>query len=317
MKYLVTGGCGFIGSHFINWIHKTESDAFILNIDHLDYCSDIDNVKDKDSSWYQFVQLDIKHFEKLHSTIKSFEPDFVVHFAAQSHVDNSFGNSLDFTLDNVYGTHCLFEALRLVNNTNPIQKIIHISTDECYGEVNLDSDPCDENSLLNPSNPYAASKAGAEFVVRSYILSFKLPIMILRMNNVFGENQYQEKVIPKFIFQILNDTPITIHGRGEARRCFIYVDNICSAIKMILEKGTLGQIYNVGSEDELSVMQIAELLSKKLKQPLKIEFVEDRIFNDKRYWINSDKIKKLGWKPEISFEDGLNKTIESWIKKIH
>lgn len=312
MKVLVTGGCGFIGSHFINWVHDLDAKISVANIDRIDYCSDTENVKNQSLEWYTHFKEDLKNFESICKILDQVKPDYVVHFAAQSHVDNSFGNSLSFTLDNVYGTHCLMEACRIVHTLHPIKKIIHISTDEVYGEVSDGDEGCHEKSLLNPTNPYASSKAAAEFIVRSYIHSFKMPIIITRGNNVFGPNQYPEKVIPKFINQLLNGEAVTIQGDGSARRNFIYVDNVSSAVWTIIEKGEINEIYNIGSSDEFSVKEIAQILSKQLNIELKIEYVQDRNFNDHRYSVNIDRLKSLGWDISVSFEEGLIKTIERW-----
>jgi dTDP-glucose 4,6-dehydratase len=315
-KLLVTGGCGFIGSHFINWVHERHPEIFICNIDRIDYCSAESNVTNQSQDRYQLQKIDLTNFESVNQVVQSFEPEAVVHFAAQSHVDNSFGNSLSFTMDNVYGTHCLIEACRLLHQRKPLTKFVHISTDEVYGEVEDTDEGCHEKSLLNPTNPYASSKAAAEFIVRSYIHSFKLPVVITRGNNVFGPNQYPEKVIPKFLCQLLKDQPVTVQGDGSARRNFIYVDNVSSAVWAILQEGKVNEIYNIGSTDEYSVREIAELLAAKLNTKLSIEMIEDRCFNDHRYSINCDKLISLGWTPSVSFEEGLEATIEAWRCKL-
>ena len=314
MRLLVTGGCGFIGSHFINWVHEHHPDVIVCNIDRIDYCSLESNVVDQSDDWYQLQKVDLTNFEKVKQVVESFEPDAVVHFAAQSHVDNSFGNSLSFTMDNVYGTHCLIEACRLLRK--PLTKFVHISTDEVYGEVADSDEGCHEKSLLNPTNPYASSKAAAEFIVRSYIHSFKMPVVITRGNNVFGPNQYPEKVIPKFLSQLLQHKPVTIQGDGSARRNFIYVDNVSSAVWAILKHGKVNEIYNIGSTDEYSVREIAEMLAKKTGIKLELEFIEDRCFNDHRYSINCDKLLQLGWTPSVTFEQGIEATVQAWKRKI-
>ena len=310
----MTGGCGFIGSHFINWVHEHHPDVIVCNIDRIDYCSLESNVVDQSDDWYQLQKVDLTNFEKVKQVVESFEPDAVVHFAAQSHVDNSFGNSLSFTMDNVYGTHCLIEACRLLRK--PLTKFVHISTDEVYGEVADSDEGCHEKSLLNPTNPYASSKAAAEFIVRSYIHSFKMPVVITRGNNVFGPNQYPEKVIPKFLSQLLQHKPVTIQGDGSARRNFIYVDNVSSAVWAILKHGKVNEIYNIGSTDEYSVREIAEMLAKKTGIKLELEFIEDRCFNDHRYSINCDKLLQLGWTPSVTFEQGIEATVQAWKRKI-
>lgn len=314
---LVTGGCGFIGSNFINYILSTREDIFVLNIDRLDYCASEDNVVDlfrKDEKKYKLIHTDINNREKIMECLNEYGIDTVVHFAAQSHVDNSFGNSIQFTIDNVLGTHTLLECAKVYGK---LSLFLHFSTDEVYGEVSLNDIGCTEKSLLNPTNPYAASKAGAEFIVRSYYHSFKLPIIITRGNNVYGPRQYPEKLIPRFITRLLKGEKCQIHGKGESRRNFIYADDVSRAVETILNLGVINEIYNIGSTDEYSVVEVLDKLLLELDIRLDredvSEFVEDRCFNDQRYFIQADKLESLGWKREISFEEGLKKTIEWYI----
>jgi UDP-glucose 4,6-dehydratase len=315
MRLLVTGGCGFIGSHFINWVHELYPETCVCNIDRIDYCSSESNVANRSPEWYTLQKCDLTHFEQVCNIVKEFSPDVVVHFAAQSHVDNSFGNSLSFTMDNVYGTHSLIEACRI--HACQLKKFIHISTDEVYGEVDDSHEGCVEKSLLNPTNPYASSKAAAEFIVRSYIHSFKMPVVITRGNNVFGPNQYPEKVIPKFTQQLLTGKPITIQGDGTTRRNFIYVDNVSSAVWRIIQDGEINEIYNIGSNDEYSVLEIAELLAKKCNVNPVFEYIQDRNFNDHRYSVNCDKLRSLGWVQSVSFEEGIELTVNSWKRRVN
>jgi dTDP-glucose 4,6-dehydratase len=311
---LVTGGCGFIGSNFINYILDTYTDVKIINIDKLDYCA---------ATWYVKYQSDLDRYFMVHGSItdkdlvskvlQAYNIKYVIHFAAQTHVDNSFEHSLDYTKDNILGTHTLLECCRLWGN---IERFIHISTDEVYGEIDLTGKGCCEKSLLNPTNPYAATKAGAEFIVRSYFYSFQLPIIIIRANNVYGKHQYPEKLIPKFIMLLKNNKKLTIQGQGDTRRNFIYVDDIVKAVSLIFDKGNLNSIYNIGSNNEYSVMDIAKLLLLKIKGPEAkledwIEYIPDRNFNDFRYAIDSSLLKSLGWKEEVAFADGIDQTI-SW-----
>ena len=308
---LITGGCGFIGSNFINYFHQLYPECVIVNYDKVDYCSNPDFISNKDKN-YILIKSDLNNTHILMTTLKSYQIDTVIHFAAQSHVDNSFGNSIQFTIDNILGTHNLLECCRVYGK---IKKFIHISTDEVYGEVDINHEGCSEKSLLNPTNPYAATKAGAEFLVKSYYYSYKLPIIITRGNNVYGPNQYPEKLIPKFVLSLLKDEKCTIHGQGESRRNFIYVDDISEAVTTILFKGEIGHTYNIGTTNEYSVLDIFNMLTEKLNKNKDLkEFVEDRLFNDYRYSINSESLRSLGWKENIKFEEGLNKTIE-WIKE--
>jgi dTDP-glucose 4,6-dehydratase len=308
---LVTGGCGFIGSNFINYMLDTYTDINIINIDRLDYCADMNNVYHRQR--YKLVVTDLNNSVTLKIILESYNIDSIVHFAAQSHVDNSFGNSIQFTEDNVLGTHTLLECCRVYGK---IKKFVHISTDEVYGEVDNDHQGCNEKSLLNPTNPYAATKAAAEFLVKSYYHSFKLPIVITRGNNVYGPRQFPEKLIPRFITKLLNNEKCPIHGQGKTRRNFIYVDDVSKAVDVILRKGEINEIYNIGSDDEYSVIEVLNKLLKELNIDNKdvSEFVEDRAFNDFRYCIDSSKLELLGWKKTISFEDGLKETI-MWYKQ--
>lgn len=303
---LVTGGCGFIGSNFINEAPKEWN---VVCLDKMDYCARKEHCK-VPCHIYEGSICDAKLVRKV---LEENNIDTVVHFAAQSHVDNSFGNSINFTIDNVLGTHVLVEVCK---EYGKIQRFIHISTDEVYGEIEA-NDVSTEKSLLNPTNPYAATKAGAEFIVRSYIHSYKFPAIITRGNNVYGPNQYPEKLIPRFITYLLEDKKCTIHGSGESRRNFIHVKDTVEAVKTILQRGVIGETYNIGTTNEYSVNEIYAILLKKLK-PFALldehrEFVTDRTFNDKRYNVDPAKLKALGWREQVDFETGINQTIE-WYK---
>jgi len=306
---LVTGGCGFIGSNFINYMLDTYEDINIVNIDRLDYCANVNNVYH--SKRYQLVITDLNNYTTVKNVLNQYSIDSIIHFAAQSHVDNSFGNSIQFTRDNVLGTHTLLECAR---EYGKIIRFVHISTDEVYGEVDKEHKGCNEKSLLNPTNPYAATKAAAEFLVRSYYHSFKLPVIITRGNNVYGPRQYPEKLIPRFITQLLKGEKCPIHGTGETRRNFIYVDDVSRAVDIILHKGEINEIYNIGSEYEYSVKEVLKLLLSYMdvgKNATEVfEYVEDRAFNDFRYCIDSSKLENLGWKKEVNFIDGLLRTIK-------
>jgi dTDP-glucose 4,6-dehydratase len=227
--------------------------------------------------------------------------NIIVHFAAESHVDNSFFNSVSFTENNVLGTHTLLESARFYHsNTNQLKLFVHASTDEVYGEVSDDVARM-ETSVLDPTSPYAASKAGAEFFVKSYYYSYQLPVVITRCNNVYGINQYPEKVIPKFICQLLNGEKITIQGTGYVTRNFIHVDDVVSAFDIIINNADVGNVYNISSplKNEHSVIDVANILVN-IHDPHAtlseyLEYIPDRVFNDCRYFINSDKLESLGW----------------------
>lgn len=302
MNLLVTGGCGFIGSHFINqYINKCD---LIVNLDILEYCSNEKNVIPKDN--YLFIKGDINDRDLVSNILEKYSIKVVVNFAAHTHVDNSFLNSLDFTKVNVLGTHNLIDCCR---HYGKLDKFIHMSTDEVYGEVDIDHPGCSEHTILNPTNPYAATKAAAEFIVRSYNYSFKLPIVIVRCNNVYGPNQYPEKIISKFIHLLKNNKKCTIHGKGQSRRNFIHAHDVAKAFEYILNYGQDSKIYNIGTTNEYNVMEIVQKLVHLLKpgEDYKnwIEFVEERNFNDFRYAIDASELVAMGWKESISFDDGL------------
>ena len=309
MKLLVTGGLGFIGSNFIEYVLKTHSEIQIINIDKCDYCARVDNV-DRHPR-YTLVLADITDKQIMKEVFRLHEPTHVVHFAAQSFVDLSFEQSFQFTQDNVLGTHVLLETTR---NYRKIQKFVHVSTDEVYGEVDGHV-VCDETAPLNPMNPYAASKAAAELYVKAYTKCYNLPCIITRGNNVFGPKQYPEKVVPLFITQILTGNPVTIHGKGTTRRNFIHVDDVSRAIEMIMNKGEIGGTYNIGTQFEYSVLEMYEMLAKISALPSTAIFVKDpRAHNDSRYCIDSSKLRELGWSEDSNFEDKLRKTFE-WYKE--
>lgn len=324
MNLLVTGGCGFIGSNYINHLFKTLNNKLntVINIDNLNYCASQTNIEKRvidNISQYKFVKANINDIDLIKYILTHENITHIIHFAAQSHVDNSFDNSLMYTEDNVRGTHSLLEAVR---TTNKDIVFLHFSTDEVYGEsLHTDTlyDAKRETSILCPTNPYAASKAAAEMYVNAYRHSYGLKTIITRCNNVYGPNQYPEKLIPKFIKLLNENKKCTIHGDGSSLRSFIHVNDVCSAVDLILEKGVIGEIYNIGSdeENEISVIDVTKILVSLIKPMSRyatewIEYVEDRPFNDKRYFINCDKLKEMGWNQTISFKEGillLNKCI--------
>jgi dTDP-glucose 4,6-dehydratase len=320
MKLLVTGGCGFIGSNFVNYYFKQNSDATIVNLDAMYYCASETNVnvEVRESSRYHLIKGNLCSYDLIANILNIYQIDTIIHFAAQSHVQNSFEDALQYTHDNVQGTHTLLEASRKYGK---IVRFIHISTDEVYGEsmLNENEEKKNENSILCPTNPYAATKAAAELIAKSYYHSFKMPIIITRGNNVYGPNQYPEKLIPRFIQQLQQDEKVTIQGDGSNVRAFLHVNDVCSALKLILEKGEIGEIYNVGSDDhhEYKVLQIAHILIEKIKKTNEyndwITYIEDRPFNDKRYYISNEKVKQLGWTIDVDFDKGIDELINGII----
>jgi len=310
-RWLITGGCGFIGSNFINYLKNKNPELFIVSLDKIDYCSDKNGIQ-----YDKLIIGSINDFDLITTILNDYQIDIIVNFAAQTHIDNSFVKPLEFTEDNIYGTHILIEAVRLYGK---IKRFIHISTDEVYGDVDIEHLGCCENDILNPTNPYSATKAAAEYIVRSYYYSFKLPVIIIRCNNVYGNRQYKEKIIPKFINLLLENKKCTIHGEGITRRNFIHINDVCNAIITVLNKGELNNIYNIGSKNEYSVLDIANLLINYLKPNDDInkwiEYIPDRNYNDFRYSINTDKLNNLEWKEEIDFNEGLIETIEYYKSK--
>jgi dTDP-glucose 4,6-dehydratase len=317
MNLLVSGCCGFIGSNFVNYYLDQNPNVNIINLDAMYYCASENNISEhvRKSGRYHLIKGNLCSFDLISNILEIYKIDTVIHFAAQSHVQNSFDNALQYTHDNVVGTHTLLEACRKYGK---IQKFIHISTDEVYGEsmISENEEKKHEGSVLCPTNPYAATKAAAELIAKSYYHSFKMPIIITRGNNVYGPNQYPEKLIPRFIQQLLQDKQVTIQGDGTNVRAFLHVIDVCSALKLILEKGQIGEIYNIGSDDnhEYTVTQVAKLLIEKIKQTKDygkwITYIEDRPFNDKRYYISNQKVKDLGWTIEKDFDKGLDEVIE-------
>lgn len=312
----VTGGAGFIGSNFINEIFKVYNHIKIINFDALYYCADEKkNIHEEISSnkdRYTFIHGNLQSLDLLNYIFQFNKITHIIHFAAQSHVQHSFTDAIQYTKDNVLGTHHLLETARLYCPT--LQKFIHVSTDEVYGESMLavDEKYKTEQTLLCPTNPYAATKAAAELLAQSYTHSFKMPIIITRGNNVYGPNQYPEKVVPLFIQQLKNNEKVTIQGDGSCVRAFLHSFDTSTAFIKILEKGKIGEIYNIGCDEgmEYCILEVAKILIKKIKGTDNykewITFIEDRPFNDKRYYISNDKLKDLGWKITIQFEDGIN-----------
>jgi len=316
---LVTGGCGFIGSHFINFMMDKYRDRVgfrIINLDAMYYCAREENIagwiRELGDERYKFIRANLRDKTGIETIILREKPDFVIHFAAQTHVDSSFDGDkcLDYTLDNVLGTHSLMEACRVYG---ACKKIIHVSTDEVYGDSFVAGGQKEDSSILAPTNPYAATKAGAEMIAGSYKHSFGLPIIITRGNNVFGPGQFPEKLIPRWIGLLRAGNKLQVAGDGSQLRNFLWVEDVVRAFDIILEKGTVGDIYNIAGCQEYSVLDVARIMLEEFGVKgdwmSRIEYIPDRPFNDKRYFINHDKLAGLGWKPIVEFRDGLRKLI--------
>ena len=313
---LITGGCGFIGSNVVNYLVTKYPHVNFINVDKLDYCSSLSNVLVQNHANYKFIKLNLLDEIRVCEVVKRYRVDAVIHFAAQSHVDNSFLNANIFVEDNIMATISLLNACV---KHGCIKKFVHVSTDEVYGESIELNDRFDETTKLNPTNPYSASKASAEYFVKAYHKCYLLPVVITRANNVFGPRQYFEKLIPKFIKKLLSNEKCTIHGNGLNTRNFVFVDDVARAFELILMKGKLNEIYNIGTDNEFSVLEVTEKLVDILKPDDHIEdwieYVNDRPWNDCRYAITNAKILNLGWKEQSDFESSLLKTIE-WYKNL-
>ena len=314
VNLLVTGGCGFIGSNFINYYFPKGKIAKLVNYDAMYYCANKDNVDEdiRKNPNYILVESNLCDEKMVKQVLYEHQITHIIHFAAQSHVQKSFDDSLVFTKDNVLGTHVLLECSRKYNR---IQKFVHVSTDEVYGESmnTVDEKHKTEHSILCPTNPYAATKAGAELIAQSYCHSYKMPIIITRGNNVYGPNQYPEKLIPRFIQLLRENKKLTIQGNGKSVRAFMHAYDTAKAFECVLEKGIIGEIYNLGCDEgmEYSVLDVAKILIKMIKNTDNytewIEYVEDRPFNDERYYISNQKLKDLGWFIEKDFIENLQK----------
>jgi len=313
---LVTGGAGFIGSNIVIHLVKKYPHYKIVNLDKLDYCSNVQNLKEiENAPNYRFIKGNILSADLVAYILKSEEIDTILHFAAQTHVDNSFGNSVSFTQNNVLGTHILLETC--LTHHPQLKRFIHVSTDEVYGQIDKIENPAQESRALEPSNPYAASKAGAEYIVKAYYRSFKMPVVITRSNNIYGPHQYPEKVIPKFICRLERGLALCVHGNGEHIRNYIYITDFVEAFDIVIHNAAIGEIYNIGSLREISNLEVARSILRKYNlnnENEHITFVEDRAFNDFRYAVDSSKLYNLGWKPKVDWDEGLEKTIE-WYKK--
>lgn len=306
-KILVTGGAGFIGSHFVK---KAISEGYeVINLDLLTYAGGLDNLEDvKNNPVHRFVKGDIRNMETVEPLIN--EVDYVVHFAAETHVDRSILEGGDFVLTDVFGTYVLLEAARKTGN---VKKFVHISTDEVYGPIEKGS--FKEDSPMNPSSPYSASKAGADRLAFSFYKTYGLPVIIVRPSNNFGPNQHPEKAIPLFITNLLEGKKIPLYGKGENVREWMFVKDCVEGIWTALIKGREGEAYNLSSGFEIRNIDLVRMILKEMGQPESmIEFVKDRPGHDIRYSIDSSKLRALGWSPQYDFHSALKLTIE-WYKK--
>ena len=314
-KVIVTGGLGFIGSNLINILKKK---YFIINIDKVTYASNFKNIN-PDIKNYKFYKQDINNKIFIKKILEEYNPSIIFNLAAETHVDRSIDGPKQFIESNILGVFNLLEAIR---DYKKKIKLIHISTDEVYGDIKKNHKSKEEDRY-NPSSPYSASKASGDLLIKSYIRTYKVPAIITNCCNNFGPNQYPEKLIPTIIYNILNKKPIPIYGIGKNVREWIYVEDHCDALIKIAEKGIIGENYNVGSGTILNNVQIAEKIILNFKKIIhskniktKIYFVKDRPGHDLRYCLNSSKIKNnLKWKCKSSFDQRINETIIWYINK--
>ncbi len=306
MSILVTGGCGFIGSNFIRYLLGKQHSATIFNLDKLTYAGNPANLRDIASDGrYRFIHGDICDPVLVKDLLQREKIRTIIHFAAESHVDRSISDASDFIRTNVLGTFTLLDAALSAH----VDRFIHISTDEVYGSTRKGS--FRETDPLNPSSPYSSSKASSDLIARSYCITHGLPVLITRCTNNYGPYQYPEKLIPLFVTNLLEGKKIPVYGTGKNVRDWIHVLDHCRAIDCVLDQGTPGEIYNIGSDNERSNIDITQMILNALgKDESCIEYVKDRPGHDFRYSLDSSKLKSLGWRPEYSFEQGLQDTVE-------
>lgn len=318
MKLLVTGGAGFIGSCFVRHILNKYKDYKVINLDALTYAGNIENLDDvKDNPNYKFVHGNICDKKLVRELVN--EVDAVINFAAESHVDRSITGPEIFIETNVQGTLNLLQASKEAD----IQRFLQISTDEVYGTLGKDG-YFYETTPLAPNSPYSASKASADLLVRAYYETYKMPVLNTRCSNNYGPYQYPEKLIPFFISKLLKNEKVPVYGDGLNVRDWLYVYDHCSAIDVVLHKGRVGEVYNIGGHNEKTNLEITKIILQAMgKDENSIEYVQDRLGHDRRYAIDNNKIRtELGWQPSLTFEEGIKLTIDwylknqDWIKSI-
>lgn len=308
---LLTGGAGFIGSHVVDLLATRFPQYRVTVLDKLDYCAAVDNISPLfPRSNFRWCRGDIRSKCLVDYLLRSENIDTIMNFAASTHVDNSFHSSISFTSNNVVGTHVLLESAREYGR---VKRFIHVSTDEVYGgETDFEK----EDSVLSPTNPYACTKAAAELICRGYAKSFNMPIIITRGNNVYGPRQYPDKLIAKTCCLLGRGRSAYIHGSGLHSRNYVYVTDIAEAFSVILHRGKVGGVYNIGTDEEKTNLEVVRDCIRAFGKSNPgnpdawIKFVKDREINDQHYRIDSTKLKKLGWQIEISWEEGIRKTVD-------
>jgi len=301
---MITGGAGFIGSNFVHYIAEKYPDYDITVLDKLTYAGDMENLNGVD---VEFIKGDIASCEDASCAMK--DADYVVNFAAETHVDRSINDPASFVKSDVLGTQNLLELVRKYD----VERYIQISTDEVYGSIMEGS--FKETDNIDPSSPYSASKAGGDLLVNAYYKTYGVPVIITRSSNNFGPRQFPEKLIPLFILKALHDEQLPVYGDGQNVRDWIYVEDNCAGVDTVLHKGKLGEVYNIGGGNEKNNMEITKLILEKLGKPESlIKHVDDRLGHDRRYSLDANKTKKLGWSPKWSFEDAMENTV-NWYKE--
>jgi dTDP-glucose 4,6-dehydratase len=317
MKLLVCGGAGFIGSNFIRYMLSEHPDYDVINFDKLTYAGNLDNLTDiENNPHYKFVQGDITDLDALNIVIKDHAVTHVINFAAETHVDRSIhGGTKDFVLTNALGVQMILDAVRF----NKIEKFVNVSTDEVYGSLGLDEDrKFTESTPIWPNMPYAAAKAGGDLMCQAYFATHKVPVIVTHCSNNYGPYQFPEKLIPFFVFKLLKGEKVPVYGDGLNVRDWIHVLDHSKALDVLLHKGNIGEIYNIGVDNERNNLEITKMILKIMGfDDSKIEYIKDRPGHDRRYAIDATKIMSLGWKPDYDrekFEQGLKETVD-WYKQ--
>ena len=309
MRFLVTGGAGFMGSNFVRYLLSARADAEVLVYDKFTYAGRRENLLGLNEGRLKVVQGDICDTSTLERVFVEYEPEVVVNFAAETHVDRSIKDPLSFVKTNVEGVAVLLEAAR----RREVDLIVHISTDEVYGDVG-DGEPVDESAAFRPSSPYSASKAGGDLLCQAYWRTYGLPIRIVRPSNNYGPYQYPEKFIPKTIIRALLGLPIPVYGDGSQRRDWLFVEDFCRGLEVIIEKGKNGEAYNLPGFNEKRNVEVVEDVLRLLGRPRSlVRFVVERPGHDRRYAMKGDKVLALGWRPLVPWEEGLRRTVEWYV----
>lgn len=309
-KYFITGGCGFIGSNFIRYILNRDDSSIIINLDKLTYAGNPNNlIEFNNDERYIFYHGDICDSKIVKEIFQQHKPDYLINFAAESHVDRSIGKPDDFIQTDIFGTFTLLKAAREFG----LERFIQISTDEVYGSIEKGS--FSETDTLMPRNPYSASKAGADRLAYSYFTTYELPVIITRASNNFGPYQFPEKLIPLFVTNAMEDKKLPVYGDGKNIRDWLYVEDHCEAIQYIIDKGVLGEIYNIGGGNELTNIEITDIILKETNKPETLKkFVKDRLGHDRRYSLDCSKLANIGWTPKHEFPKAMKFTVE-WYKQ--